>query len=114
MTDHEALERIADSVIRGIYRDWHACGLREAERDLPAGTLCDDCQAGIKWRVAQFMDLYRSSAVSEKGATEVKVIDPYVMDLVRKHGATMTNSEIVQRFHDDERRPSGQCGPRQG
>lgn len=29
---------------------------------------------------------------------EVEVIDPYVMDLVRKHGSTMTNSEIVQKF----------------
>jgi ribonuclease HI len=32
------------------------------------------------------------------GAAEVEVIDPYVMDLVREHGSTMTNSEIVQRF----------------
>lgn len=29
---------------------------------------------------------------------EVEVIDPHVMDLVRKHGSTMTNSEIVQKF----------------
>jgi len=34
---------------------------------------------------------------------EVEVIDPYVMDLVRKHGHEMTNSEIVQKFLPKER-----------
>lgn len=30
--------------------------------------------------------------------SEVAVIDPWVMDLVRKHGNTMTNAEIVKTF----------------
>lgn len=34
---------------------------------------------------------------------EITVIDPRVMDLVRQHGATMTNSEIVQKFLPLER-----------
>ena len=58
--DH--IEKAADAVIRGIYKNWHACGLRKAERGMPVGTLCDMCQEEIRWRVAQMMDLIKSSS----------------------------------------------------
>jgi len=49
---------------------------------LDTDTLCD-------------MALRSLDAVAVK---EVDVINPHVMDLVRTHGSTMTNSEIVQKF----------------
>lgn len=33
--------------IEGIYRTWHACGLRKPERGMKAGRLCDVCIAMI-------------------------------------------------------------------
>lgn len=51
------VKKAAEAVIKGIYRDWHACGLKKPERGMEAGTLCDDCNAAIRWRVAQLLDL---------------------------------------------------------
>jgi len=40
----------------------------------------------------------RSPDLDAGAVNEVDVINPHVMDLVRAHGSTMTNSEIVQKF----------------
>ena len=54
----------------------------------------------------------RALPSSQPEAKEVEVIDPWVMDLVRKHGSTMTNAEIVQNFLPKQRlsqpEPSGE------
>ena len=42
----------ADVILRGVYAEWHACGLRKPERGMPKGTLCDDCSAAIAIHVA--------------------------------------------------------------
>lgn len=58
----------AKAVVTDIYRTWHACGLKKAERGIPAGTLCDACNEEIKWRVEQMLGLIvngRSSGDSE-------------------------------------------------
>lgn len=57
----------ADEVLRDIYRAWHGCGLKKAERGLPKGTLCDACNEEIKWRVAQMISLVVNGRESHKG-----------------------------------------------
>lgn len=47
-------------------------------------------QLDPEWK-SEFRPLFTASS-------PVEVIDPYVMDLVREHGATMTNGEIVRKF----------------
>lgn len=56
-----------------------------------------------KARVMQ-RELEKQTTLSE--TREIEVIDPYVMDLVRKHGHEMTNSEIVQKFLPKQTLPS--------
>jgi len=63
---------------------------------LCAEDLADLQEAAV--RSQEWDEAYERRTVSEKAPIEVEVIDPYVMDLVREHGATMTNAEIVQRF----------------
>lgn len=57
--DGNAVTKAAEAVITGIYRNWHGCALKKPERGIPAGTLCDQCNEEIKWRVAQLLDLSR-------------------------------------------------------
>lgn len=61
-----------------------------------------------KSRVMQRV-LEKQTTVSE--TREIEVIDPYVMDLVRKHGSTMTNSEIVQKFLPKEKLSAASATP---
>jgi len=70
--------------------------LREARDALDA---IANLREEARWDLAKRIDTYL--ATPEQPAvqrSEVEVIDPWVMDLVRKHGHEMTNSEIVQKF----------------
>lgn len=61
----------------------------------------DDGEPGVR-----YVPLYSAAP-----AKEIEVIDPYVMDLVREHGSTMTNSEIVQKFLPKRSLPSATRAP---
>jgi len=47
VAENERLLAEAEREIANVYRMWHACGLKKAERGIPAGTLCDDCLEAI-------------------------------------------------------------------
>ena len=50
------IQAAAHSTLRGIYAVWHGCALRKSERGIPAGTLCDSCNAEIFAGVIDMMD----------------------------------------------------------
>lgn len=61
-------EKAATVVLRAVHGQWHACALgtkrnpiheEDRARGLKEGDLCDDCEAAVKWRVAQFLDLIK-------------------------------------------------------
>lgn len=56
-----------------------------------------DQRFNLRWNILCDMAL-RSPDLDAGAVNEVEVINPHVMDLVRAHGSTMTNSEIVQKF----------------
>ena len=75
------------------FDDWW----NKQEYDLPFFYVCREA-----WQTA-LIEGKRRARLSPLAQKEVEVIDPYVMDLVRQHGSTMTNSEIVQKFLPKER-----------
>ncbi len=55
--------RAVKKALRAVYRDWHLCALPAAERGIPKGTLCDDCNEIIE---ATMKDLIAESR-NERG-----------------------------------------------
>lgn len=45
--------QIVEREVASIYRMWHACGLKEAERGIPKGTLCDSCLSSIAMHMSR-------------------------------------------------------------
>lgn len=90
--DGHMLDRIAEAARRGVAAD--------SALNLPQLAMLVD----INKREAEKQYERAEKAEAELAALKaaqpevVEVIDPWVMDLVRKHGSEMTNSEIVQKF----------------
>lgn len=48
--------KIVEREIDSVYRTWHACGLKIAERGIPKGTLCDSCREMIAAHMKRIRD----------------------------------------------------------
>jgi hypothetical protein len=54
--------KIVEREIESIYRLWHACGLKVAERGIPKGTLCDSCKQDIAAHMARIKEKQKEPA----------------------------------------------------